>query len=66
MTKRQVRFFSKDMGQVGWTRWFDISSDDELDALHAAIERLEIERVEVVEEMTRKEFETQFLVALSE
>ena len=59
---QRVRFFSKDMGQVGWTRWFDIG--DDLTSVFVQIKHLEVERVEVSEEMTKQEFETQFLVSL--
>jgi hypothetical protein len=63
--KRHIRFFSKDMGSVGWTRLFDISDDDKLASVCEQIQGLAFERVEVVEEMTKDDFETQFMVSLS-
>lgn len=61
--KRKIRFFSKDMGAARWTRWFDLNEDD---PVPQSIRHMEIERVEVIEEMTRQDFETQFMCDLSQ
>jgi hypothetical protein len=59
--KRRVRFFNPDFGTIGWTRWFDIEGDD-IESACEPLHNMKVERVEVVEEMTREEFEMQYLV----
>lgn len=51
MAKRQIRFYSKDMGQVGVTRWFD---EDE--AWQPVLSGLAVDAVEIAEKMTLAQF----------